>query len=603
MTSLTPTRLPAGLHNALQSARQKVAGFTTFMRRAWALAAPYFMSEKKWYARGMLAAIIVLNLGAVYMLVLLNDWNRLFYDALQNRDAEVFWFQLQRFMGIAFVFILIAVYRFYLTQLLEMRWREWMTTSYAKRWLSDHAFYRLELLRFTGDNGGPAGAQATDNPDQRIHEDLNMFTSYTVSLTMGLLNAVVTLVSFVGILWGLSGGFSFYMFGTAITIPGFMVWMAILYCLIGSVLTHYIGRRLIGLNFRQQRVEADYRHQLVRLREYSESVAMDQGEPAERGRLDRRFGAVLSNYIALLLAKKRLTWFTVGFGQLAVVFPFVVAAPRFFSGAIQLGQLMQISSAFGRVQDSLSWFVDSYDALASWRATTDRLTRFDDAMAGVSKKNDDPLQVRAAGADGAPLEATALQLQLPSGDPIGAPISLSVPAGTSWCIQGPSGSGKSSLLRAISGIWPWWQGSLTQPQGFSEQAMFLPQRPYFPNGTLREAVAYPQSSDQLVDADLSQALIRAGLAHLAGDLSAEANWTQKLSGGEQQRLAIARVFLKRPQWLFLDEATSALDEATEAIVYQALLDDMQSRGGTVISVAHRSSVANLHSHPWQMPSV
>ena len=330
---------------------------------------------------------------------------------------------------------------------------------------------------------------------------------------------------------------------------------------------------------------------------------MDQGEPAERGRLDRRFGAVLSNYIALLLAKKRLTWFTVGFGQLAVVFPFVVAAPRFFSGAIQLGQLMQISSAFGRVQDSLSWFVDSYDALASWRATTDRLTRFDDAMAGVSKKNDDPLQVRTAGADGAPLEATALQLQLPSGDPIGAPISLSVPAGTSWCIQGPSGSGKSSLLRAISGIWPWWQGSLTQPQGFAEQAMFLPQRPYFPNGTLREAVAYPQSSDQLVDADLSEALIRAGLDHLAGDLSAEANWTQKLSGGEQQRLAIARVFLKRPQWLFLDEATSALDEATEAIVYQALLDDMQSRGGTVISVAHRSSVANLHSHPWQMPSV
>ena len=569
---------------------------------------PYFVSDQKWRARAMLAGIVALNLGAVYMLVLINEWNRVFYDALQDRNADVFWYELKRFLMLAFGFVIIAVYRFYLTQLLEMHWRKWLTDFYAKRWLSKHAFYRLELLRFangaaqggvTQSSGGQASPDnaATDNPDQRIHEDLNLFTSYTVSLTMGLLNAVVTLVSFVGILWTLSGGFSFYMFGTAVTIPGFMVWMALLYCLVGSVLTHYIGRPLIGLNFRQQRVEADYRHHLVRLREYSESVAMDKGETVEKSRLDRRFGAVLSNYLQLLLAQKRLTWFTVSFNQLAVVFPFFVAAPRFFSGAIQLGQLMQISSAFGRVQDSLSWFVDSYDSLARWRATTDRLTLFEDAMQAVAADTEQRHTVGQANE----LHANNLQLKLPNNMPLAAPLNLSVLPGQAWCVQGESGSGKSTLLRAIAGIWPWWTGSLVQPPAFGEESMFLPQRSYFPNGPLREAVAYPQMSDGFEDATLQRALTMAGLPELAQQLSLEANWGQKLSGGEQQRLAIARVFLKKPKWLFLDEATSALDEATEAAVYKALLDDVLGRGGAVVSVAHRSSVAALHSEQWRMP--
>ena len=572
---------------------QKWTDFARFLNRAWALALPYFVSEQKWRARAMLAGIVALNLGAVYMLVLINEWNRVFYDALQNRDADVFWYELKRFLMLAFGFVIIAVYRFYLTQLLEMHWRKWLTDFYAKRWLTKHAFYRLELLRFAS-----ADTSATDNPDQRIHEDLNLFTSYTVSLTMGLLNAVVTLVSFVGILWALSGGFSFYLFGTAVTIPGFMVWMALLYCVVGSVLTHYIGRPLIGLNFRQQRVEADYRHHLVRLREYSESVAMDKGEAVEQSRLDRRFGAVLSNYLQLLMAQKRLTWFTVSFSQLAVVFPFFVAAPRFFSGAIQLGQLMQISSAFGRVQDSLSWFVDSYDALARWRATTDRLTLFEDAMQTVAANTEQ----RHTVGETAELRAANLQLKLPNDSNLAAPLNLLVQPGQAWCVQGESGSGKSTLLRAIAGIWPWWSGNLVQPPAFQNESMFLPQRSYFPNGPLREAVAYPQMSDGFEDTTLQRALTLAGLPELAKDLSLEANWGQQLSGGEQQRLAIARVFLKKPKWLFLDECTSALDESTEAVVYQSLLDDVLTRGGAVVSVAHRSSVAALHGHQWRMPS-
>ena len=349
-------------------------------QRVWALAAPYYRdSEERWKARGLLAAIIALNLAAVYMLVLLNAWNRDFYNALQDRNEAVFWQQLWKFCGLAAAFIVIAVYRFYLTQVLDMRWRAWMTQNYLSRWLSNKAFYQLELRRYAGDG------QLPDNPDQRIAEDLNLFSSQTLGLSMGLLNAVVTLVSFVGILWGLSGGFSFTVGNTTIEIAGFMVWMAVVYCVVGSVITHYLGRRLIPLNFEQQRREADFRHGLVRLREYAEPIALDRGETVEQQRLSLRFSEVLANYFRLIKAEKRLTWFTVGFGQAAVVFPFIVAAPRFFSGAIQLGELMQISSAFGRVQDALSWFVDNYSRLAAWRATVDRLTGFAEAFARLQR--------------------------------------------------------------------------------------------------------------------------------------------------------------------------------------------------------------------------
>ena len=356
---------------------QKFAAFKTFIAQAWALTKPYFSSEQKWRARALLAAIVALNLGLVYMAVLFNDWNKLFYDALQEKNAGVFWAQLGRFTWLAFGFIVIAVYKFYLTQLLEMRWRAWMTSHYLARWLSNQSFYTMELNRYANapDVAG-AAAKNPDNPDQRIQEDINQFTTYTISLSMGLLNAVVTLGSFVGILWGLSGGFAVTLAGTPLNIPGFMVWMAVLYCLAGSVITHYIGRPQIALNYQQQRLEADFRHHMVRVREYSESIALDQGETVERTQLEARFGQVLANYLALIKAQKGLIWFTSFFGQAAVVFPFVVAAPRFFSGAIQLGELMQISSAFGQVQGSLGWFVDNYSSLAAWRATTDRLTSF-----------------------------------------------------------------------------------------------------------------------------------------------------------------------------------------------------------------------------------
>ncbi|MDZ7920375.1 ABC transporter ATP-binding protein/permease [Rhodoferax sp.] len=568
----------------------KLRAFGQFARRVWALTQPYFHSEDKWKARGMLAAIVALNLGLVYMAVLFNDWNKLFYDALQEKNAGVFWAQLGRFTYLAFAFIVIAVYKFYLTQLLEMRWRSWMTAHYLQRWLSGQAFYRLELARFTSAAHSDANP---DNPDQRIQEDINQFTSYTISLTMGLLNAVVTLASFVGILWGLSGGFAFNVGGNDYNIPGFMVWMAVLYCVAGSVITHYIGRKQIPLNFAQQRVEADFRHTMIRVREYSESIALDRGETVARQQLGDRFGKVLDNYLALIKAQKSLIWFTSFFGQAAVVFPFVVAAPRFFSGAIQLGELMQISSAFGQVQGALSWFVDNYSTLATWRATTDRLTSFEasfKALGPVNTARTAPKNIASSDT----LSGSDISVALPNGTLLLAPTQLQAQPGDRILLQGPSGSGKSSLFRTLAGIWPFASGAVQLPT----DTMFIPQRPYFPNGPLREALAYPQATTAYTDAQLQQALRDALLPGLVDDLDRVDAWSQKLSGGEQQRLAIARVLLKQPQWIFADEATSALDEAAEHTLYQRLSDLVMQRGGGLVSIAHRPGVAAFHSRQW-----
>ena len=574
----------------------KLQTFKRFAGQALRLTLPYFQSDQKWKARLLLAAIVGLNLASVYMLVLLNEWNRVFYDALQNKDEAVFWRELGRFTYLAFAFIIIAVYKFYLTQLLEVRWRNWLTGHYLDRWLQQRAFYHLELMRYAQGADSPP-----DNPDQRIQEDLNLFTSYTVSLSMGLLNAVVTLVSFVGILWGLSGAFAFDYNGSSFEIPGFMVWLAVVYCLVGSVLTHYIGRPLIHLNFEQQRREADFRHHMVRVREYSESIALDQGAPVERRHLGQRFGDVLSNYLALIRAQKRLTWFTVGFGQAAVVFPFIVAAPRFFSGAIQLGELMQIASAFGRVQDSLSWFVDNYDRLASWRATTDRLTSFEQSLAGLANAAPSEADSSLTASHGEGFDTSGLDIALPGGQPLLHGLAWSAAAGDSVLVQGPSGSGKSTLFRVLAGIWPWARGTVQRPADFEQRSMFLPQRPYFPHGSLRDALAYPGDPSDHSDAALQQALNDALLPQLTTRLDEHNTWGQKLSGGEQQRLAIARALLKRPRWLFADEATSALDEAAEKTLYERLRAMTVAENGALVSIAHRPSVAAFHERVWVVP--
>ena len=564
------------------------------LSRVWALSLPYFKSEEKWRARALLASCVGLNLGLVYMMVLLNDWNRVFYDALQNRNAEVFWHQLGVFALLATCFIIVAVYRFYLTQLLELRWRAWMTRDYLQRWLDGHVFYQVELQSKNG----------TDNPDQRIQEDVQQFTSDTVGLSLGLLDASVTLLSFIGILWSLSGGFHFDVAGETYNIPGFMVWMALAYALAGSLIGHLIGRSMASLNFAQQRYEADFRHHLMRVREYSEAIALDRGGVAERASLQERFKLVLDNFMRLLRVQKRYTWFNSGYGQAAVVFPMLVASPRYFSGAIQLGELMQISSAFGQVQESLSWFISNYSRLASWQATTLRLTTFQDQMQSVESTQ----QVNHAIPDDLnTLHTTPLTISLPNGEVLLRHTSLNAQAGDTILIHGPSGCGKSTLMRVLAGIWPHVSSPTQDRHGnpidygpimLPANHVFMPQRPYFPQGTLRQALAYPYSWDTYTDEALKNALYDAMLPHLADELDTTGQWTQQLSGGEQQRLAMARVLLKQPAWIFADEATSALDEASEKALYEKLLALVRAQNGGLISIAHRASVSSYHDTIW-----
>jgi vitamin B12/bleomycin/antimicrobial peptide transport system ATP-binding/permease protein len=565
--------------------QHKLAAARGTVRKVWALTAPYFSSEEKWKARALLAAIVVLNLAAVYMLVLMNDWNRTFFDAIEKRNQAEFWAQLFRWTYLAFGYIIIAVYKFYLTQLLELRWRAWMTTHYLGRWLSGQAFYRMELARFSARGATP------DNPDQRIQEDLNLFTTYTVSLTMGILNALVTLFSFVGILWGLSGGFVFNLGGYEIELHGYMVWAAVAYCIVGSAITHYIGRPQIALNFQQQRYEADFRHHMVRVREYSEAIALDRGEGVERGHLDQRFLSVVLNYLKLIKAQKNLIWFSNFFGQAALIFPFLVAAPRLFSGAIQLGQLIQISTAFGQVQDSLAWFVDNYDKLAVWRATADRLTSFEESVVAQTQAQRPEVEENASG-----LAAHDLTLQLPTGATLLSGLSMRVAPGDSVLIKGPSGSGKSTLFRAFAGIWPFAKGKVDLPA----DTMAIPQNPYFPDGPLRDALAYPEPAARYSDEALRQALDDALLPQLATRLDDQDAWSQKLSGGERQRLALARVFLKQPAWVLADEATSALDEPAERTLYQRLAAMVKRKGGAMVSIAHRPALDEFHARRWEL---
>jgi putative ATP-binding cassette transporter len=563
-------------------------GLGPFLRDAWRLARPYFNSEEKWSARGLLLIIIVLNLSMVGMSVVLNYWNRLIYNSLQEKDWGSFisllfsykklpsGFLMPGFCEIAVVFILVAVYRTYLNQWLQIRWRRWMTDRFIDDWLADRAFYRVSLA-------ASAQGTGTDNPDQRIAEDVRSFVGDTLSLGLDLLSNVVTLFSFLSILWELSGSLPIL----GLDIPGYMVWVALLYSIVGSGLAHWIGRPLVALNFFQQRVEANFRFALVRLRENVEGVALYGGEREEKRGLVQDFSALMANWWAIMRRMKGLNAFVAGFGQVASVFPLVVASPRFFAGVMDLGTLFQTVDAFGQVQGAMSWFVSSYSALASWRATVERLATFHKAIQAAHAHASEGVTNEAS--EGADFGLRNVTLTLPDGQTLLQDVNLPLYPGTSVVIQGRSGTGKSTLFRALAGIWPFGTGHVRRPAGSS---LFLPQRPYIPLGTLRHAVAYPLSPGEFDDAEISSALGDAGLAHLAPRLDDTDSWAQRLSGGEQQRLALARALLVKPDWLFLDEATASLDPQSEAELYATLKRRLP--GTTIISIAHRETIAGLH---------
>jgi len=550
-----------------------------FARRAWQLAAPYWSSDERWRARLLLVAIVALTLALVFLQVQYNNWNRDFGEAIQNKDVGSFGPLLLRFSVLAGLFILGAVYRRYLTLMLQMRWRIWTTRHFLDRWLGDHVYYRLEV-----------GERRPDNPDQRIADDLRLFTFNTLDLALGILSSAVTLVSFVAILWTISGPLPLGAGSLSVEIPGYMVWVAIIYAVLGSVLTHLVGRPLIGLNFQQQRVEADLRFGLVRLRENAEGIALYRGENVERGVLDTRLERIRANWWQLMRYTKNLTFLTTGYDQLAGIFPLLVAAPRYFAGAITLGVLTQIGNAFGQVQGSLSWFIESYSSLANWKATADRLLTFQDAIEQArAQAAESPGINRVANGVG-DVRAEHVDLRLPGGRMILADTSLSIGPGERVLISGPTGVGKSTLFRALAGIWPFGTGQIQVPR--QANLLFLPQRAYLPIASLRDAVTYPAASGTFDDATIRDTLAATGLDSFVGRLDDVENWSLQLSGGEQQRLAIARAVLQRPDWLFLDEATSALDEAAERAMYALLTARLANTA--IVSIAHRPGVAGFH---------
>ena len=550
-----------------------------FFPALWALTRPYWVSEKRGKGLILLGTVIGLVLMLVWLEVQFNTWNRDFYTTLETKDLAEFYRQLGLFTLLAVLYIVLQVYRQYFQQMLLIEWRTWLTERYLADWLKDRAYYRLQLL----DKG-------TDNPDQRIADDLNIFVDLTLSMALGLLSAVVTLVSFVGILWVISGALTVAGF----EIPGYMVWIALLYAVAGTWITHLIGRPLIAIGFDQQRFEANFRFSLVRLRENAEGVALYRGEAGELENFRARFANVIANWWAKMLKQKQLTWFTSFYGQMAIIFPFVVSAPRYFAGKTPLGEMFQIASAFGQVQGALSWFLNAYGSFANWKATVDRLTGFAEALERAREEAERLDGERVEGAE-PDLTMDRLELDLPQGAPLLAATSLRLKQGESVLVTGPSGAGKSTLFRALAGIWPYWRGKIALPAGKNGGAklLFLPQKPYLPIGPLKYAACYPGDASRVADDEVREALAAAGLKHFADDLGRDENWAQLLSGGEQQRLAIARALLNRPDWLFMDEPTSALPDDAQAALYRLLKEKLP--GTTLVSIGHRDGVAEFHT--------
>jgi putative ATP-binding cassette transporter len=559
-----------------------VNGLASTLATIWRLAVPYFRSEDRLAGLALLIAVIAIELALVGIDVLINQWNNRFYNALQERDWDTFVSELAYFCILAAIFIVLAVYQLYLNQWLQIRWRRWMTEQFLRNWLADANHYRMQLL---GD--------AADNPDQRIAEDINLFIDRGLYLGLGLLSSVVTLVSFVAILWVLSASAPFTLFGINWAIPGYLVWAALIYSVAGTAITHWIGRTLIPLNFTQQRYEADFRFNLVRVRENSEQIALLDGEHAERESLQHRFGRLVANWMLIMSRTKRLTFFTAGFSQVSRIFPYVVVSPAYFAGIIQLGGLMQTASAFDSVQRALSFFASStvYRQLAEWRAVVDRLAGFQRAVEAGRAAAVTPPAIEVAPTEGARITLDDLAIRLPNGAPLVAADDITISVGERVLLTGPTGSGKSTLFRAIAGIWPFGSGEVRVPRG--KKLMMLPQRPYFPIATLAAGVSYPAAPDAFGRDRIAEAVRAVGLPDLVERLDEEAHWNRMLSLGEQERLAIARAILQAPDFLFLDEATASLDEGSEAALYRLLNERLP--GATLVSIGHRSTLIAHHN--------
>lgn len=552
----------------------------SFMRRMWRLISPYFWSDERYRARLLLAGILALTVAQIVVQIRLSWWNADFFNALEQKDQAAFIYLLGAFALLAAASMGVTILQLYLKHALQLRWRRWLTRQLTHHWLGDGLHYHLQFAE-----GG------IDNPDQRIAEDSRVVTDVALDFAIGILNSALMFCSFITILWMLSGTLPLSLFGTELNIPGYMVWFALAYAALGSGLTWAFGRPLVHLNADRNAREADFRFSLIRVRESSEGIALCRGEPDELRLLDRSFETLAGRLWKLLTMQRRLTWLSSGYTLGAMVFPTLVAAPRYFSGAITLGGLMQTTQAFGQVQGALSWYVENWPRISEWRASVERLLVFAEGLEQVSAdtRPDEESIVRCDGADDC-LRIEGVDIGHADGSIVVYQANTTVQRGEKVLIVGQSGSGKSTLFRAVAGLWPWGRGRISMPA--AADIMFVPQRPYLPLGTLREAVAYPSKADKFDDDTIKAALERCGLPHFIERLDEVERWDQIMSGGEQQRVAFARLLLNKPGWVFMDEGTSALDGDSQDSLMALFREELA--GSSLVSIGHREGLDAYH---------
>ncbi len=549
------------------------------LRGAWKIARTYWFSEEKWSAWLLLSSVIALNLVLVYITVQLNLWQGSFYEAIQNFNYDGFLRIMEQYALLGVLFIVVKGYQIYARMFLHMRWRRWLTERYLSAWLKKKSYYRLQLM----------AGNATDNPDQRISEDVELFVMLTLRLSVDFLQDVVTVFSFVIILWNLSGVFYLPVGDQQIPVYGYLVWLALAYAAVGTYWTLQVGRPLVRLDYDQQRYEADFRFSLVRVREHAESIALYSGEDNEKKNSMKHFNQIVVNFIKIIDVRKKLMWLTTGYSKISVIFSALIASPLYFRGQIHFGQMFQIIDAYNHVQVGFSFIIDSFTQLAQWRAVINRLNNFLTFLEAVQTEEGSHTEMvfRQHQAD---LCLEGVNVFQPNGQKLVQDLTLKLPGGQRLLITGPSGCGKSTLLRTLAGIWPYASGSIRLPR--TAKLMFVPQKSYMPINTLREVLLYPGLAHPIHDADLQAILAACRLKHLTDRLDEYQDWGQALSLGEQQRMAFARALLQKPDWLFLDEATSALDETTEQTVYRLAVKTLTKT--TIISVGHRSTLVNYH---------